>query len=108
MITEIDTAAYDSMDKSGVMLVEFYSKTCGPCKMLSFVLKDIDKNDPDTFAKVEAALPVDKRTAFNEAWTKLRCKLESEGADTVTAIRRSAELLDGKSGDEVISYAAQL
>lgn len=68
----------------------------------------IDKNDPDTFAKVEAALPVDKRTAFNEAWTKLRCKLESEGADTVTAIRRSAELLDGKSGDEVISYAAQL
>ena len=47
MITEIDTAGYDSMDKSGVMLVEFYSKTCGPCKMLSFVLKDINKNDPD-------------------------------------------------------------
>ena len=47
MIKEIDTAGYDSMDKSGVMLVEFYSKTCGPCKMLSFVLKDIDKNDPD-------------------------------------------------------------
>ena len=46
MITEIDTAGYDSMDKSGVMMVEFYSKTCGPCKMLSFVLKDIDKNDP--------------------------------------------------------------
>ena len=27
MIKEIDTAGYDSMDKSGVMLVEFYSKT---------------------------------------------------------------------------------
>ena len=38
MIKEIDTAAYDGMDKSGVMLVEFYSKTCGPCKMLSPVI----------------------------------------------------------------------
>ena len=27
----------------GVVLVDFFSKTCGPCKMLSFVLKDIDK-----------------------------------------------------------------
>ncbi len=35
------------MDISGPAIVEFYSKTCGPCKMLSFVLKDIDKNDPD-------------------------------------------------------------
>lgn len=47
MITEIDTAAYDSMDKSGVMLVEFYSKTCGPCKMLGFVLKDVARAMPD-------------------------------------------------------------
>ena len=47
MITEIDTAAYDSMDKSGVMMVEFYSKTCGPCKMLGFVLKDVAKAMPD-------------------------------------------------------------
>ncbi|HJB65596.1 MAG TPA: thioredoxin family protein [Candidatus Mailhella merdavium] len=47
MIKEIDTAAYDAMDKSGPMLVEFYSKTCGPCKMLSFVLKDISGKDPD-------------------------------------------------------------
>jgi thioredoxin 1 len=29
------------------MLVEFYSKNCGPCKMLSFVLRDIDKLYPD-------------------------------------------------------------
>ncbi len=47
MIKEITTAEYDAMDKSGPAIVEFYSKTCGPCKMLSFVLKDIDKNDPD-------------------------------------------------------------
>ncbi len=47
MIKEITQQEYDSMDHSGPMLVEFYSKTCGPCKMLAFVLKDIDKNMPD-------------------------------------------------------------
>lgn len=47
MIQEIDTQTYDQLDKSGPMLVEFYSKTCGPCKMLAFVLRDIDKTLPD-------------------------------------------------------------
>lgn len=47
MITEINTEGYEALDKAGTMLVEFYSKTCGPCKMLAFVLKDIDKNNPD-------------------------------------------------------------
>ena len=47
MISELNTAQYDALDKSGNMLLEFYSKTCGPCKMLAFVLKDVAKNDPD-------------------------------------------------------------
>jgi len=47
MITEINQKEFDAMDLSKPMLVEFYSKTCGPCKMLSFVLKDIDKSMPD-------------------------------------------------------------
>lgn len=47
MIKEITQQDYDAMDRSAPMLVEFYSKTCGPCKMLAFVLKDIDKNMPD-------------------------------------------------------------
>lgn len=47
MIQEINTEEYDNMDKAGPMLVEFYSKTCGPCKMLAFVLKDISKKNPD-------------------------------------------------------------
>jgi thioredoxin 1 len=47
MIQEIGTQDYDQLDKSGPMLVEFYSKTCGPCKMLAFVLRDIDKTLPD-------------------------------------------------------------
>ncbi len=47
MIREIDTEAYDGLDQSGPMMVEFYSKKCGPCKMLSFVLRDIDKLFPE-------------------------------------------------------------
>ena len=47
MIREYNTQDYDNMDKSGSMMVEFYSKKCGPCKMLSFVLRDIDKQFPD-------------------------------------------------------------
>lgn len=47
MIKEINQKEFNEMDRSKPMLVEFYSKTCGPCKMLSFVLKDIDKNMPD-------------------------------------------------------------
>lgn len=47
MIEEMTTAKYETQDKSGNYILEFYSKTCGPCKMLGYVLKDIDKNDPD-------------------------------------------------------------
>ena len=47
MITEVNTAEFDALDKSGSIIVEFYSKTCGPCKMLAFVLREISKNDPD-------------------------------------------------------------
>lgn len=47
MIKELTQKEFDEMDRSAPMLVEFYSKTCGPCKMLSFVLKDIDKTMPD-------------------------------------------------------------
>lgn len=31
------------------LLVEFYSATCGPCKMLAFILKDVAKGLPDDF-----------------------------------------------------------
>lgn len=31
----------------GAVLVDFYSKTCGPCKMLAFILKDIEKTFGD-------------------------------------------------------------
>ena len=47
MITEITEQEYESLNQSEPKLIEFYSKTCGPCKMLSFVLKDISKQKPE-------------------------------------------------------------
>ena len=46
MITEISAQDYESLDQSPKM-IEFYSKTCGPCKMLSYVLKAIAEAKPD-------------------------------------------------------------
>lgn len=43
MIKEIVKEEFKSDIEKGAVLLDFYSKTCGPCKMLSFVLKDIDK-----------------------------------------------------------------
>lgn len=47
MIKEVNTEEFDAMDKSGPMLLEFYSKSCGPCKMLAFILKAVDGQFPD-------------------------------------------------------------
>ena len=47
MIKEINSEEFDAMDNSGAMLVEFYSKSCGPCKMLAFVLKAISTLFPE-------------------------------------------------------------
>ncbi len=47
MITEISQKDFKALDLHVPMLVEFYSKTCGPCKMLAFVLKDITKSMPE-------------------------------------------------------------
>lgn len=42
MIKEVVTEQFKELYKKGLVLADFYSKTCGPCKMLSFVLQDID------------------------------------------------------------------
>ena len=47
MITEITQEDYETLDQNEPKLIEFYSKVCGPCKMLAFVLKDISKQKPD-------------------------------------------------------------
>ena len=43
MIKELVKEEFTADLSEGSVLVDFYSKTCGPCKMLSFILNDIDK-----------------------------------------------------------------
>ena len=43
-IKEIKGSELDELTRQGKVLAIFYSTTCGPCKMLRFVLKDIARD----------------------------------------------------------------
>ncbi|MCI8557306.1 MAG: thioredoxin fold domain-containing protein [Lachnospiraceae bacterium] len=43
MLREVMEEEFRRSVKEGLVLADFYSATCGPCKMLSFVLADVEK-----------------------------------------------------------------
>ena len=48
---------FETLVEKGVLLVDFYTEWCGPCKMLSSILEDIDymdiiKVDADKFPEL--------------------------------------------------------
>ncbi len=43
MLKEVTAEEFEKLADTGVVLADFFSATCGPCKMLSFVLKDVEK-----------------------------------------------------------------
>lgn len=47
MIREVDLKTFEKDSVQGAVLLVFYSKTCGPCKMLRHVLIDLDKQMPE-------------------------------------------------------------
>ena len=47
MVKEVEKAEFEQLVNQGRVLVDFFSSTCGPCKMLSFVLNDVDKTCGD-------------------------------------------------------------
>ena len=55
MIKEVNSAEFKELAGQGLVLADFFSTTCGPCKMLSFVLKDVEKafGDDLTILKVD-------------------------------------------------------
>lgn len=101
MIQEINSSEYEALDKSGHYLLEFYSKTCGPCKMLAFVLKDIEKSNPDLkIYQVE----------FNEN-QDLKEKCGVKGFPTLLFMRDAAEIsrLEGlKQKPQIIAEIEKL
>ncbi len=55
MLKEVDSGEFRSMVDQGYVLAEFYSSTCGPCKMLSYILNDVEKicGDEITILKLD-------------------------------------------------------
>lgn len=43
MLKEVESAEFNELATNGLVLVDFFSTTCGPCKMLAFVLNDVEK-----------------------------------------------------------------
>ncbi len=43
MVKEVTREEFLELVNKGRVLADFFSSTCGPCKMLSFVLADVDK-----------------------------------------------------------------
>jgi len=55
MVKEVEKVEFEQLVNQGRVLVDFFSSTCGPCKMLSFVLNDVDRTcgDKATILKVD-------------------------------------------------------
>lgn len=47
MLKEVNSTVFKELAETGLVLADFFSTTCGPCKMLSFVLADLDKTYGD-------------------------------------------------------------
>ena len=55
MLKEVESTEFNELVENGLVLVDFFSTTCGPCKMLAFVLNDVEKalGDKVTILKLD-------------------------------------------------------
>lgn len=83
MLKEVQTAEFNELFDKGVVLADFFSATCGPCKMLSFVLNDVEKTlgDKVTILKVN----FDQNKDLTE-------KLEVKGYPTIILFKDGVEV----------------
>ncbi|MEG7531097.1 MAG: thioredoxin domain-containing protein [Hungatella sp.] len=47
MIKEVNALEFAEELSEGLVLADFFSQTCGPCKMLGFILRDVEKEIGD-------------------------------------------------------------
>jgi thioredoxin 1 len=83
MIKEVETLEFNELCGTGVVVADFFSTTCGPCKMLSFVLNDVEKTlgDKVTILKVD----FDKNKELIE-------KYEVKGYPTIIILKDGVEM----------------
>ena len=83
MLKEVQTVEFNELVQEGVVLADFFSTTCGPCKMLSFVLNDVEKvlGDKVKLLKVD----FDKNKDLTE-------KYEVKGYPTIIILKDGVEV----------------
>ena len=83
MLKEVESAEFNELAESGLVLVDFFSTTCGPCKMLAFVLNEVEKavGDKVKILKVD----FDKNSDLTE-------KYEVKGYPTLILLKDGAEV----------------
>lgn len=53
MIKEGNSEDFKELEDNGLVLMDFYSVTCGPCKMLGLVLNDVEKELGDELSIIK-------------------------------------------------------
>lgn len=83
MLKEVETVEFNELSGEGVVVVDFFSTTCGPCKMLSFVLNDVEKTLGDKVKILKVDFDKNK---------DLTAKYEVKGYPTIIVLKDGVEV----------------
>lgn len=83
MLKEVETVEFNELANDGLVVVDFFSTTCGPCKMLSFVLNDVEKVMGDKVKILKVDFDKNK---------DLTAKYEVKGYPTLIFLKDGAEV----------------